>query len=154
MLFLPFLLLFLLELLLLLLVFTVQSLKLLLLFVLNLLLLVIIGGVLLQFLLFLLMFLLNALPLLTLLLAEPIELFLVLLFKPWIGGSGVRRSQRRRTVRVGAHAIRRRIPRTIRFPRVFGKASRRVRSASGPSATTAKLTRPRSGRDIWTTVIR
>src|SRR5712691_5573045 len=134
--------------------FPVQLLKLLLLFALNLLLLAIIGGALLQFLLFLLMFLFNALPLLALLLAEPIELLLLFLVQRRIGVGGVRRSQRRRAVRVGAHAIRRRIPRTIRFPRVFGKASRSVRSASGHSATTAKLTRPRSGRDIWTTLIR
>lgn len=148
-----FLLLLLLEFLLLLFMLLLQLLKLLLLSALNFLLLAVIGGALLKFLLFLLMLLLDALPLLVLLLAEAIKLLLVFLFERGIGGSCVRRSKRRRTVWVGAFVIRRRIPRTIRFFPVFGRTIRSDRSAGCQRAATAKLTGPRSGGDIWTSVI-
>src|SRR6266705_3129244 len=58
-----------------------------------------------------------------------------------------------RAVFEGAPVIRRWISRTIRFPRVFESAVRRAGSARGHLATTVELARPRSGGNVWTTVV-
>src|SRR6266571_7075619 len=88
-----------------------------------------------------------------LLLAHLFKFSLLLLVEPRIDARGVRGPRGGRTVFEGTSVIRRWFPRTIRFPRVFESAVRRAGSARGHRATTVELARPRSGGNVWTTVV-
>src|SRR6266571_1160717 len=97
--------------------------------------------------------LLHLLALRILLLAHLFKFSLLLLVQSRIHARSVRGPRGGRTVFEGTSVIRRWFPRTICFPRVFESAVRRAGSARGHRATTVELARPRSGGNVWTTVV-
>src|SRR5712692_5738712 len=135
-------------------VLLLQLLQLLLLAALHLFLLSLIHPLPFQFLLLLDVSLLHLLALHILLLAQLFYFSLLLLLQPGIDARGVRGARGGRTVFEDAPVvIRRRIARTIRFPRVFDRAIRVSGSATFHRAAAAELARPRSGGNVWTTTI-
>ena len=140
-------------------VLLLQLLQLLLLAALHLFLLSLIHPLPFQFLLLLDVPLLHLLALHILLLAQLFYFSLLLLLQPGIDARGVRGARGGRTVFEDAPVvIRRRIARTIRFPtirfpRVFDRTIRVSGSATFHRAAAAELARPRSGGNVWTTVI-
>src|SRR5712692_5090197 len=78
---------------------------------------------------------------------------MLLLLHTRIEVRGIRGPRGGWTVFEGTPVIRRRFPRTICFPRIFERAVRGDWSARFHRAVAMELARPRSGSDVWTTVI-
>ena len=95
----------------------------------------------------------HVLALRIVLLAQPFHFSLLLLLQPGIDGSGVRRPGGGRTVFVAAAAICRRISRTACFHAVLGRPVRMGTSARRRLAMAFEFARPRSGSDVWPTVV-